>query len=381
MPVAWGKTEMILKTIIGYRASLLAFKFNVFCAWLLANNFFFFHDARFEGWQTHRRGCMPRSICVPPQVGHYPRGCRGKKKINVFKLLSYSGIERWERFRRQKVTDSSPPPKSPFRAAHLNIIAAFHPDNESKEKGTFEMQMQDNNLLKKRLHGACVVQPACSEIPKWFTKAPVCRLQKFCLSRSFLPAREEDWGCTKVRRFWILNRGSLRCCWLCWTWQVLFLWQNSVFAYRISWICWMDWDWEISRALLQKKPLICSVSGPNQHRLRLANLPGCSNTHADGAEIECRLFVGFRLSSLLVSQPLLVPGDLTDEETVKRTVEQTLAHYGRLDVLVNSAGILAMGGIETPDLAQYDRVMNINVRWDFCPTTEQNTRLKKKKTY
>lgn len=36
---------------------------------------------------------MPRSICVPPQVGHYPRGCRGKKKINVFKLLSYSGID------------------------------------------------------------------------------------------------------------------------------------------------------------------------------------------------------------------------------------------------------------------------------------------------
>lgn len=63
---------------------------------------------------------------------------------------------------------------------------------------------------------------------------------------------------------------------------------------------------------------------------------------------------------------------------MKRTVEQTLAHYGRLDVLVNSAGILAMGGIETPDLAQYDKVMNINVRWDFCPTTEQNTKARKK---
>lgn len=62
---------------------------------------------------------------------------------------------------------------------------------------------------------------------------------------------------------------------------------------------------------------------------------------------------------------------------MKKTVEQTLAHYGRLDVLVNSAGILAMGSIETPDLAQYDKVMNINVRWDFAPTTEQITRLKK----
>lgn len=81
------------------------------------------------------------------------------------------------------------------------------------------------------------------------------------------------------------------------------------------------------------------------------------------------------LPLLLVPQPLLVPGDLTDEETVKKTVEQTLAHYGRLDVLVNSAGILAMGSIETSDLAQYDKVMNINVRWDLAPPGNRRCRM------
>ncbi|KAL7836749.1 hypothetical protein AOLI_G00280330 [Acnodon oligacanthus] len=62
------------------------------------------------------------------------------------------------------------------------------------------------------------------------------------------------------------------------------------------------------------------------------------------------------------SKPLLVPGDMTDEKTVKKTVELTVAHFGRLDVLINSAGILAMGTIETTDMAQYDQVMNVNVR-------------------
>ncbi|KAG9465732.1 hypothetical protein GDO78_017831 [Eleutherodactylus coqui] len=60
--------------------------------------------------------------------------------------------------------------------------------------------------------------------------------------------------------------------------------------------------------------------------------------------------------------PLLVPGDLTDEAVLRGMVEQTVAHFGQLDVLVNSGGILAMGGIEDTTLQDYDRVMNVNVR-------------------
>jgi NAD(P)-dependent dehydrogenase (short-subunit alcohol dehydrogenase family) len=43
-------------------------------------------------------------------------------------------------------------------------------------------------------------------------------------------------------------------------------------------------------------------------------------------------------------------------------LRQTLEHFHRLDVLVNNAGILEMGTIETTSLDQYDRVMNTNVR-------------------
>lgn len=61
-------------------------------------------------------------------------------------------------------------------------------------------------------------------------------------------------------------------------------------------------------------------------------------------------------------QPLLLLGDLTNEATVKKVVEDTVNHYGQLDVLVNSAGILHMGTIETTTMEHYDQLMNINVR-------------------
>ncbi|CAB3380410.1 Hypothetical predicted protein [Cloeon dipterum] len=61
-------------------------------------------------------------------------------------------------------------------------------------------------------------------------------------------------------------------------------------------------------------------------------------------------------------KPLLLKGDVTNESDTKQIVESTVAHFGRLDVLVNNAGILEMGTIETTSLEQYDRVFNTNVR-------------------
>lgn len=63
-----------------------------------------------------------------------------------------------------------------------------------------------------------------------------------------------------------------------------------------------------------------------------------------------------------IPKPLLVTGELTNDEETKGILESTLKHFGRLDVLVNNAGIIETGSIENTNVDQYDRVFNANVR-------------------
>jgi NAD(P)-dependent dehydrogenase (short-subunit alcohol dehydrogenase family) len=64
----------------------------------------------------------------------------------------------------------------------------------------------------------------------------------------------------------------------------------------------------------------------------------------------------------LGQRALYIPTDVTDEASVHSLVEQTVANFGRLDILVCCAGIL---GKEAPFLeqsaAQFDKVMRINL--------------------
>jgi len=60
--------------------------------------------------------------------------------------------------------------------------------------------------------------------------------------------------------------------------------------------------------------------------------------------------------------PLVITGDLTKEEDNVKIIKETIDKYGKLDVLVNNAGIIEVGTIENTSLEQYDRVMNTNVR-------------------
>lgn len=61
-------------------------------------------------------------------------------------------------------------------------------------------------------------------------------------------------------------------------------------------------------------------------------------------------------------KPLVITGDITNEDDTKRILNSTISHYNQLDVLINNAGILENGSIESTSIEQYDRVMNSNVR-------------------
>jgi NADP-dependent 3-hydroxy acid dehydrogenase YdfG len=58
---------------------------------------------------------------------------------------------------------------------------------------------------------------------------------------------------------------------------------------------------------------------------------------------------------------IALPGDVTEEQMAQGAVTEALRRFGRLDILVNSAGIIDAGGVENADTARYRRVLDINL--------------------
>jgi NAD(P)-dependent dehydrogenase (short-subunit alcohol dehydrogenase family) len=63
---------------------------------------------------------------------------------------------------------------------------------------------------------------------------------------------------------------------------------------------------------------------------------------------------------------LYVAGDITDEASVARMVDEVLDHFGRIDVLVNIAGGFTMGPpVHETDLKTWDFMLNLNAKSVF----------------
>ncbi len=92
--------------------------------------------------------------------------------------------------------------------------------------------------------------------------------------------------------------------------------------------------------------------------------------HAVGAQVAISARRADRLEALAAELPgvLAVPGDVgiaKDREHLVATVEK---YFGRIDVLVNNAGISRTGGIEVETLETFEDVLQVNTVavWHLC---------------
>ncbi|MBP8294204.1 MAG: glucose 1-dehydrogenase [Caldilineaceae bacterium] len=68
------------------------------------------------------------------------------------------------------------------------------------------------------------------------------------------------------------------------------------------------------------------------------------------------------------AQSLYVHADVAQETDVRALVDAAVARFGRLDIVVNNAGVVAVQTVEASSVDDWDRVMAVNVRSIFLTT-------------
>jgi ribitol 2-dehydrogenase len=67
------------------------------------------------------------------------------------------------------------------------------------------------------------------------------------------------------------------------------------------------------------------------------------------------------LAKEIGGDPLIIPADMTKPGDVDAMIERTLAHYGRIDILIANAGIYIPGEVAEGDPAAWEQMIAINV--------------------
>ena len=81
----------------------------------------------------------------------------------------------------------------------------------------------------------------------------------------------------------------------------------------------------------------------------------------------------------LGAQGIFIKTDVSDESQVAQLIQRTVEHFGGLDIFVNNAGIHIPGGSQDISIADWDRVVGINLRGVFMTTKLAIPHLKKSK--
>jgi len=69
-----------------------------------------------------------------------------------------------------------------------------------------------------------------------------------------------------------------------------------------------------------------------------------------------------KVAAEIGSSGLVLAADISQQGEAERIVEQTVSHFGGLNVLLNNAGVLHVGTAERITEEQWDQTFNVNVR-------------------
>jgi NAD(P)-dependent dehydrogenase (short-subunit alcohol dehydrogenase family) len=92
--------------------------------------------------------------------------------------------------------------------------------------------------------------------------------------------------------------------------------------------------------------------------------------HAHGAKVAATDRNEAGLKTLGSDADLILVQDVTDEARWRGVVDAVVTAFGRLDILVNSAGVAVLGNIETTTLEDFRKVVAINAEGTFLGCRE-----------
>jgi NADP-dependent 3-hydroxy acid dehydrogenase YdfG len=68
-----------------------------------------------------------------------------------------------------------------------------------------------------------------------------------------------------------------------------------------------------------------------------------------------------QLAARLDNKPLVIEADVTSESEARGAVERTASELGRLDILINNAGVMLLGPVLEAPLEEWQRMLDVNL--------------------